>query len=500
MRRSHHVSRSRRAQIRDEAHQLYIVRRTEGLDADQIQDELMRAFPDELALGEARMYAMGWTVRVVREGLRRLATDEGLDSSSLEDGDIWRWLRGEVFPRDALERLCRLFQCHQSRLGWPSRGNEVPIDYNERAIRGHNSNRGVDSPIAANKVAPRATSHVSASGAILPIDWPVPEVAIQPPNHESSPSTAMQAFRDADRRVGGGHLYPLVVQYLQAAVAPHLFGTVIGADARTVFTAAGALTEMAGWMAYDAGRPRLAREHFHRALDLGRIGDDRELCAHILASTSHLASHMHRPDEAIRLARSGQATLTERPRPPELEARLLAMEARGFAALGEVKETVQLLRRAETTLHRASCAEPSQWISRFDDGSLATEAARCMQRLDQLGEAERLARRVVALRSGDRKRSRAFGQLILVSVLVAQGRCDEGCAVADEVLDATQSFGSVLVLEQLANLQNLLEPYRSARPVAELLARLEDVLPQSRRRYPWMAARDAGLGESGAQV
>jgi tetratricopeptide (TPR) repeat protein len=310
----------------------------------------------------------------------------------------------------------------------------------------------------------------------------------------------MQTFREVDRRVGGGHMYPVVVQYLQATVAPHLFGAVVGADSRTVFMAAGALTEMAGWMAYDSGQPALARQHFNRALDLARIGGDRELCAHILASTSHLASHTHRPDEAIRLARAGQGSLPARSRPPELEARLLAMEARGFAALGDSTATTQILNRAETVLHRAYSAEPSPWISRFDDGSLAAEAARCMQRLELLDEAERHARRMVALRSVDRKRSRAFGQLILASVLLAQGRREEGCAVASDVLEATHSLGSVLVLEQLRELQNVLQPHLSDEAVAEFLNRLGDVLPERRRRYPWIAAEDERLSVSGTQV
>jgi tetratricopeptide (TPR) repeat protein len=447
------------------------------------------------------MYAMGWTIRVIREGLRRLASIEGLDASPLEDGDIWRWLRGEVFPRDSLDRLCRLFQCHQTQIGWPPRGNETPIDYTRSAMNAADRQQSNDgAPDQADANVANARSSAAVPEPLPASDWPVPQVKISGPSPDSSHSSVMQGFRETDKQFGGGHLYPIVVQYLQATVAPHLFGAVVGADARTVFTAAGALTEMAGWMAYDAGQPRLARQHFNRALDLAKIGGDRELYAHILASTSHLASHMHRPDEAIRLARAGQNTLPARSRPPELEARLLAMGARGFAALGDATETKQILSRAETTLHRAHSAEPSQWISRFDDGSLATEAARCMQRLEQFAEAERFARRVIALRSADRKRSRAFGQLILVSVLVAQGRCDEGCAIANEVLDATQSLESVLVLDQLRDLQEVLAPYRSGQMVAEFLGRLADILPERRRHYPWIAATEDRLNNSGAQV
>jgi hypothetical protein len=477
MRRSGHISRSRRAQIRDEAHQLYIVGRTRNLSADQIQDQLQTEFKTELAPGEARLYAMGWTVRVVREGISRLAADDGLDASGVGDGEIWRWLRGEVRPTIWLDPLCRLFGCHQSRLGWPPQGNEEPVDYSPGALAEvANLYAGTD----------RGQNALSVAGDSR-IDWPPPPLELQLPSPDQSHGSAMQAFREMDRQVGGGQLYPVVVQYLQSTVAPHLFGVIVGADAKVAFTAAAALTEMAGWMAYDAGQPVLAKQHFNRALDLSRLGGDRQVTTHILASLSHLASHSHHPDEAIRLSRAGQGVMPARSRPPELEARLLAMEARGFAALGDGGETYSLLERAENALHRAYSAEPSQWISRFDDASLATEAARCMHRLQQLQDAERFARRVIALRSPDRKRSRAFGQLILVAVLVAQGRQDEGCAVAHEVLDATRSLGSVLVLEQLRDLQHLFDPHRTDRVVADLLGRLADALPERRRRYPWVA-------------
>jgi hypothetical protein len=106
-----------------------------GLAVDQIQEQLLRAFPGELAVGEARMYAMGWTVPIVREGLVTLASQDGRDPDppGLESIDVSRWLRGEHRPRVWLQPLCRLFQCHQAKLGWPPQGNEQPIDFSEPA-------------------------------------------------------------------------------------------------------------------------------------------------------------------------------------------------------------------------------------------------------------------------------------------------------------------------------------------------------------------------------
>lgn len=85
---------------------------------------------------------------------------------------------------------------------------------------------------------------------------------------------------------------------------------------------------------------------------------------------------------------------------------------------------------------------------------------------------------MIELRPGDHTRSRAFGQLLLATALVAQDRLDEACAVAQEVLDTTQQLGSRLVLEQLVDLKRLLRHHQDYRVVADFLDRLDDSLRQ----------------------
>jgi len=251
---------------------------------------------------------------------------------------------------------------------------------------------------------------------------------------------AMHSFRAADKQLGGGHLYATVVRYLNTELAPRLFGMEHDHGGQHIFTAAAALTEMAGWMAYDAGRATGARQHFNRALDLAKVGGDQQLAVHVLASMSHLAHHMDEPERAITLTSRGQDTLASGPPLPELRARLLAMQARGFAALQQPRECVQLLVQAEQSLTDSAEAPLSPWVSPFDEASLASEAARCLRQLGDLNAAQRQAERILELRAGDRTRSRAFGQLILVTVLIGQGKPDEACAVAQEVLTATESL------------------------------------------------------------
>lgn len=287
------------------------------------------------------------------------------------------------------------------------------------------------------------------------------------------PEAAMQAFRAADRQIGGGHLYAAVVEYLHMDLAPRLFADA-SADGRPVFTAAAALTEMAGWMAHDAGRDPAARSHFARALDLVGIAGDGDLEAHIRASQSHIAHLSGSPDEAIALAEQGLERLRDRGGQPELKARLIAMQARGFAGQKRVKECIQLLDQAEQLLIMQPDREPSPWVSRFDEAALASESARCLRQLGDLRGTQRHAERVIELRIGDRTRSRALGQLTLVAVLIPQGQIEEACAVAHDVLETTRQLDSHQVIQQLLGLRKAFKPYRDYKIVTDFLGGLEE--------------------------
>lgn len=311
---------------------------------------------------------------------------------------------------------------------------------------------------------------------------------------------AVRSFRAADRHVGGGHLYAAVVGFLNANVAPRLFGVDRGGEGRLVFTAAAALTEMAGWMAHDSGRDDAAERHFSRSLDLARIGGDRQLTAHVFASISHLKRHQGNLGDAIRLAQYGRATLSGDLRQPELEARLFAMEARALAAMRQPEQCRELLSRAERVLLAPRSAERSPWASRFDEGSLAGEAAHCLYLLGDMNEARRRAERIVELRTDEGTRSRAFGQLIVAATLVAQGEPDAACTVARQALDASRHLGSYLVVRRFLDVRQHLVKYRDSAVVADFLGRLDDALhdrPWIRRVLPGTGFMTPDVGSNG---
>lgn len=230
-------------------------------------------------------------------------------------------------------------------------------------------------------------------------------------------------------------------------------------------------------MAHDCGRDRRAHNHFRRALELSEIGQDRQLSVHILASLSHLAHHNSQPHDAIRLARAGEKALADEPRSPELEARVLAMQAKGFASLQKQHETLVLLERAGKALEGSYSAEPSPWVSHFDEASLASEAAQCMRQLGKPIHSQHHAERIIELRPIE-TRSHALGQILLVVSLIYQGEPEQACAIGREIIASTQSLGSYLVTQQLRDLQRLLEPYSSTTVVRDFLEFLDEALHQ----------------------
>ena len=315
----------------------------------------------------------------------------------------------------------------------------------------------------------------------VPARKPVLVGAASSPDNQPEPHlAAMETFRIQDRRIGGGHFYRSVADYLGQQIGPQLAGgSAIGGDLR-IFSAAAGLNEMAGWMAHDAGRDNLAGLHFRRALALSQMAGKPEHSAGIYGSMSHLALQSGDSKAAVELARSGRQTARLGVPQASLEARLFVMEARGLAARGERRATSSALGRADAVLSGSSGDELSEWLSPFDEASFAIEAAHCMRATGQSSAALRTAEHAVALRDAERARSRAFGQILVAQLLVEQGDVDGACDVGRAVISNTIAPGSARVIALLEELHLALVPYQSSRVVFEFLTLLSQE-QQSRR-------------------
>ncbi|WP_262004765.1 XRE family transcriptional regulator [Streptomyces sp. FIT100] len=301
-----------------------------------------------------------------------------------------------------------------------------------------------------------------------------PAVQEQPQQPQSPPDgddlAAMDAFRVADRQTGGGRLYGAVVRHLTDRVAPRLVDAHTGLE---VFAAAGALTEMAGWMAHDSGQDDLALKHFARALPLARTSGDHPLAAHIAASSSHLALQTGDTAGAARWAYVGLDLAGQGPRIPALIARLLTMQARALAVSTQHTSARHALEQAQRAL-TASADTEHPWLSTFDAPALASESALILRDLGCYAEGLAHAEDAVRLREAGRARSLALSRITLAEIHVHRIDLDAAVDVGHDLLTTSPTLGSIRVIHQLDDLRRLLEPHRGYGPVREYLVRFDD--------------------------
>jgi transcriptional regulator with XRE-family HTH domain len=282
------------------------------------------------------------------------------------------------------------------------------------------------------------------------------------------------AFQMADRKLGGGLLYGQVVRYIRAEIAPCLLDPPGSIPASDLFSAAASFAEIAGWMAHDSGQNERAQAHFGQSYHLATAARNVMLSANISASLSHLAIHLGQADDAIRISTAGLNRATRTETAGHLVARLHAMRARALALRGKTQECRRSLATAHALLEKNGGSSAAGWIAGFDRAALAAESALCLYTLGALAEAEAEARTVIALRVGDRVRSRALGQITLARILVKAGRIDEAATIATEVCTVTSALNSARVHTGLADLAEALTAHRSVPEVTGFLDRLTE--------------------------
>ncbi|MCM2393520.1 hypothetical protein [Streptomyces albipurpureus] len=307
---------------------------------------------------------------------------------------------------------------------------------------------------------------------------------------------AMETFRNTDRRQGGSSLYPAVLHYLRTTLGPVLFGATAQSAGETAFRAAAVLTEMAGWMAHDTGRDALARNHFTHALRLARGAAAPSVAGNVLAAMSHLALQNNGPDHALQLARTGLASLHGSAPVPMLAARLHTMKARALAQRQDHTGAVKALDAARRQLDQIPAEPVPDWIAPFDRAAFTSGAAWVHHDLGDLSAAAVEAQRAVTLRGPERRRSRAFSQLCLARILLAQGELEGACAVGHDLLNACADLGSERITEQLTGLERALAPERAQSAVGELLTRITNTARHRQLLFPTVPV---GTGPGGEQ-
>ncbi|MFF0532862.1 helix-turn-helix domain-containing protein [Nocardia amikacinitolerans] len=248
----------------------------------------------------------------------------------------------------------------------------------------------------------------------------------------------MVVFSQIDQRLGGGHGRTAVVQYLTNEVTSYLNGTYSSESVRReMFSAAGELAYLAGWMAFDNGEHSPAQRYFAAAVKLAAEAEDGPLSGHILRAMAHQAIDLRHYQQGLQLAEASVNGTRYRDACPRERSLLKVVHAKALSAAGRATESAKALLQAEDDLAAASAsdAEPSR-VFFFSEASLAHETACALRDAGDIsGAADQFQRSVHKRKVTTFTRTHAVTLGYLGTVQARSGQLEEACATWTTALD-----------------------------------------------------------------
>jgi tetratricopeptide (TPR) repeat protein len=214
---------------------------------------------------------------------------------------------------------------------------------------------------------------------------------------------------------------------------------------------------LAGWTAHDLGLAKEARQYLTQALQDTQQAGQPAHSAIVLYYLGRVPLDNGDPLEALKLFQLGQIAAQDS-RAATPVAFLLANEAVAYAHLGDARQAMTALRRAEDEYtHTDQDDEHPEFTRMFDQVALNTAAARVHSQLgltDTHHRDQAITRlsQTLTQDSAGRGRQRAFNQAWLATCHLADGDPSTGTAIGMQALDAARGLTSPRLLEQLAPL------------------------------------------------
>ncbi|BCJ31927.1 helix-turn-helix domain-containing protein [Actinocatenispora sera] len=193
------------------------------------------------------------------------------------------------------------------------------------------------------------------------------------------------------------------------------------------------LSELAGWVQYDAGQQQQARYWYQQALTHAQLIEDPRREVVVLSSLSMQATFLGRTREAVQFAQRGQK-LAAGWAPPRVQALMLLREAAGWAKTGDHHEVERLLTRARTVYHPARHDDDPPWVWFLDEAEVASIEATCVADSGDHTRAETRFRAALALQRGLFPRNEVFFRVRLAEEMHAQHNTRDACTQLAELI------------------------------------------------------------------
>jgi tetratricopeptide (TPR) repeat protein len=290
---------------------------------------------------------------------------------------------------------------------------------------------------------------------------------------------ATRALRSLDYQYGGGFCRDAVVA--QLSWGQQMLGA-SGADhvKKRLHVALADLHNLAGWTSFDIGLVDSARNHFGRALELAKSGDNDQLVANILYRMGRVYLHKEAPDDALKMFQLGQIAAQESG--SELAVAVIcANQAWAYAMMGHEEQTMKLIGRTRDEWQRANMAEAEDWVRFFNETDVYAMIGTVHTVLAHNGFPKHTQYAIPALTRaieayGDEMaRSKAFNLSALATNHLLDGDIDHGVKIGNSAVDLAEHLKSARVRERMRPLKEEADKRRNntqARELSENIGRL----------------------------
>ncbi len=236
------------------------------------------------------------------------------------------------------------------------------------------------------------------------------------------------------------------------------------------------LHNLAGWTSFDVGLYGPARQHFTRALEQAKHAAEPSMVAKALYCLGRLHLHRQWATDALRFFQLGQLAAQESA--CELTvAMLCANEAWAYAELGDIRQALKSMGRAEDQFIRSDLGSAPTWVRFFGHADVYASAAMVHaispeQTAKDRQQAVNGFTRSLTNRGPEMARSRAFELTALATVHLQDGDLDEGVRLGHQAADLAEQVRSVRITDRMAPLQAEVARHTHHADVADLAERI----------------------------
>ncbi|MGQ0776027.1 MAG: hypothetical protein ACT4NY_16660, partial [Pseudonocardiales bacterium] len=290
---------------------------------------------------------------------------------------------------------------------------------------------------------------------------------------------------------GSGRVRGQLVALLHGEGNRLLHGTYTDKTGKALLSAVAHAAQHAGLMAGDVGRHALAQRYLIQALDLALRAGDRHLAARILYCAGLLTARIaeNAPDgqdtirhgrQTVALARAGLTIAQETVHPAQAAA-LHGIEAKGFALLGDARET----RHAALAAQRYyDTVTPEERAGIYVVNAFGQDLGNSLLRIGDTQQA--LTFSTLALDGAEpwMVRGRCANQTLLARTHLQSRDLEQAAACGRDALRSAATLSSTIATDRLRLLQRQITPLRTASPyLADLDDRITEHLIRSTRDH-----------------